>query len=196
MPVEYAKAMRAWCEKNGALLIFDEVQAGFGRCGKWFGFEHYGVKADLIACGKGISSSLPISAVIGRGEVMDQYDPGTMTSTHSGSPICSAAALAAIKVIEKENLVANAAKVGDVLQAGLNGLMAKYPKVVGMAAGKGAGRLAADRQAGHDRAGRRPGVRHRQQLHRAGAAVLRPRRQGRRLGQDRPAAVHQRSGDA
>ena len=137
LPVEYAKALRAWCDKNGALLIFDEVQAGFGRCGKWFGFEHYGVKADLIACGKGISSSLPISAVLGRPDVLDQYDPGTMTSTHSGSPICSAAALASLNVIEKENLVANAAKVGDVLQKGLDALKAKYPKVVGMAAGKG-----------------------------------------------------------
>ncbi|MDD4888467.1 MAG: aspartate aminotransferase family protein [Phycisphaerae bacterium] len=137
LPVEYAKAMRAWCDKNGALMIFDEVQAGFGRCGKWFGFEHYGVKADLIACGKGISSSLPLSAVIGRPEIMDQYEPGTMTSTHSGSPICAAAALASLSVIEKEGLVENAAKVGDVLQKGLDKLMAKYPKVVGMAAGKG-----------------------------------------------------------
>lgn len=137
LPAQYAKDLRAWCDDNGALLVFDEVQAGFGRCGKWFGFEHYNVKADLIACGKGISSSLPLSAVIGRPEIMDQYEPGTMTSTHSGSPICAAAALASLNVIEKENLVANSAKVGDVLQAGLESLKNKYPKVVGMAAGKG-----------------------------------------------------------
>ena len=137
LPVQYAKDLRAWCDKNEALLIFDEVQAGFGRCGKMFGFEHYGVTADLVACGKGISSSLPISAVLGRPDVMDLYDPGTMTSTHSGSPICSAAALASITVIQQEKLVDNAARVGEVLLAGLNALMAKYPRVVGMAAGKG-----------------------------------------------------------
>lgn len=137
LPVEYAKAMRAWCDANSALLIFDEVQAGFGRCGKWFGYEHYGVKADLVACGKGISSSLPLSAVLGRPEIMDQYEPGTMTSTHSGSPIVAAAALASLNVIEKENLVANSAKIGDVLLKGLEALKAKYSTVVGMAAGKG-----------------------------------------------------------
>jgi 4-aminobutyrate aminotransferase-like enzyme len=137
LPVQYARDLRAWCDKNGALLIFDEVQAGFGRCGRMFGFEHYGVTADLVACGKGISSSLPISAVLGRPDVMDLYDPGTMTSTHSGSPICSAAALASINVIQQEKLVANAARVGEVLLAGLNELKAKYSRVVGMAAGKG-----------------------------------------------------------
>jgi len=64
LPVEYARALRAWCDKNGALLIFDEVQAGFGRTGKRFGFEHYGVRPDIFCLGKGISSSLPISAVV------------------------------------------------------------------------------------------------------------------------------------
>jgi 4-aminobutyrate aminotransferase-like enzyme len=102
-----------------------------------FGFEHYGVTADLVACGKGISSSLPISAVLGRSDVMDLYEPGTMTSTHSGSPICSAAAVASIKVIQQEKLVENSARVGEVLLAGLNGLKGKYARVVGMAAGKG-----------------------------------------------------------
>ncbi len=137
LPVQYAKDLRAWCDKHKALLIFDEVQAGFGRCGKWFGYLHYGVTADLIACGKGISSSLPISAVLGRPELMDQYEPGSMTSTHSGSPICSAAALASLKVIEKEGLVDNAAKVGAVLLSGMEKLKDKYSDVVGMAAGKG-----------------------------------------------------------
>ncbi len=137
LPAEYARALRAWCDRNGALLMFDEVQAGFGRCGKWFGFQHYGVTADLIACGKGISSSLPISAVLGRPEVMDQYDPGSMTSTHSGSPICAAAAVASLNVIEKENLVQNSARMGKVLLDGLAGLKKKYSDVVGLAAGKG-----------------------------------------------------------
>lgn len=137
LPVEYAQQLRKWCDKNKALLIFDEVQAGFGRCGKWFGYQHYGVQADLIACGKGISSSLPLSCVMGRAELMDQYEPGSMTSTHSGSPVCAAAALASVEVIESENLVENSAKVGEVLAAGLCKLMGKYPDVIGAAAGKG-----------------------------------------------------------
>jgi len=74
------------------VLIFDEVQAGFGRTGKFWAFEHYGVTPDLICCGKGISSSLPLSAVLGREHIMDQYAPGSMTSTHTGNPVCCAAA--------------------------------------------------------------------------------------------------------
>ena len=89
MPAEYAQKLRRWCDQHGALLIFDEVQAGFGRTGTYWGFEHYGVTPDLICCGKGISSGLPISAVIGRPDVMDLYPPGAMTSTHTGqSRLC------------------------------------------------------------------------------------------------------------
>src|SRR6185503_10048194 len=65
LPVEFAQALRKWCTTNKVVLIFDEVQAGFGRCGTLFGFEHYGVVPDLTCCGKGISSSLPISCVLG-----------------------------------------------------------------------------------------------------------------------------------
>ena len=92
-PPEYMQKLRRWCDQHGALLIFDEVQAGFGRTGTYWGFEHYGVAPDLICCGKGISSGLPISAVIGRPDVMDLYPPGAMTSTHTGNPVCAAAVL-------------------------------------------------------------------------------------------------------
>ena len=87
-PPEYIQKLRAWCDQHQALLMFDEVQAGFGRTGKFWGFEHYGVVPDLICCGKGISSGLPISAVIGRPQIMDLYPPGSMTSTHTGNPVC------------------------------------------------------------------------------------------------------------
>jgi len=93
-PVEYARRLRQWCDAHGALLIFDEIQAGFGRTGKMFGFEHLGVSPDLITCGKGISGGMPLSAVIGRREVMDLYGPGEMTSTHTANPVCCAATLA------------------------------------------------------------------------------------------------------
>jgi 4-aminobutyrate aminotransferase-like enzyme len=111
LPVEYARQLRRWCDEQGAVLIFDEVQAGFGRCGTFWGFEHYGVIPDLITCGKGITSSLPLAAVLGRGEIMDQFEPGSMTSTHSGNPLCCRAALASIRTILAEGLVENARRM-------------------------------------------------------------------------------------
>jgi 4-aminobutyrate aminotransferase / (S)-3-amino-2-methylpropionate transaminase / 5-aminovalerate transaminase len=116
MPPAYAQALRKWCDAHDAVLIFDEVQAGFGRTGKLFGFEHYGVVPDLVACGKGISGGMPLSAVLGTEELMGLYGPGEMTSTHSANPICVAAALANLDVIEKDGLVENAARMEPVLQ--------------------------------------------------------------------------------
>jgi 4-aminobutyrate aminotransferase / (S)-3-amino-2-methylpropionate transaminase / 5-aminovalerate transaminase len=107
------------------------VQAGFGRTGKFWAFEHYGVTPDVICCGKGISSSLPLSAVIGRAEIMDQFPPGSMTSTHTGNPVCCAAALASLKKIISEKLTENAAQLGPVLFAGLKQIQARHPDVVG-----------------------------------------------------------------
>jgi 4-aminobutyrate aminotransferase/(S)-3-amino-2-methylpropionate transaminase len=137
MPEQYAKDLRAWCDTHHALLCFDEVQAGFGRCGKWWGFELYDVVPDLFCIGKGFSSSLPISGVVGRQEVMDLYGPNEMTSTHSGNPICCAAALASIEVIEKDKLVENAAKVGPVLQEQLQRIKNEFSERIGFAPGVG-----------------------------------------------------------
>lgn len=130
-PVEYIRDLAAWCKAHGALLIFDEVQAGFGRTGRFWAFEHYGVVPDVICCGKGISSSLPLSAVIGRAEIMDQFAPGSMTSTHTGNPVCCAAALANLHKIRSENLAANAAAQETVLATGLGDLQQRHPAVVG-----------------------------------------------------------------
>ena len=118
MPSEYARKLRAWCDRHGAVLIFDEIQAAFGRCGKPFGFMHFDVVPDLVACGKGISGGMPASAVLGTEELMDMYGPGEMTSTHSANPICSAAALANLEIIEKEGLIDRAAKLAPVLADG------------------------------------------------------------------------------
>jgi len=126
MPKEYAKKLEAFCQENDALLIMDEVQAGFGRSGKWFTFEHYEVKPDLIACGKGISSSLPISAVIGRTDVMNMYPPGSMTSTHSASPLPVVAAIENIKVLKDEKMTENAATLGEVLEEKLLDIQKKH----------------------------------------------------------------------
>ncbi len=137
MPVEYAQKLEAFCRDNDALLIMDEVQAGFGRAGKWFAFEHYDVTPDLIACGKGISSSLPIAAVIGREDVMNIYKPGSMTSTHSGSPLPVASAVANIRALKEEKIIEHAAALEPVLMSGLKKIQQKHPQQVGAVLGKG-----------------------------------------------------------
>ena len=136
-PKQYAKDLRTWCSRHGALLCFDEVQAGFGRCGTMWGFEVYDVVPDLFCIGKGVSSSLPISGVIGAEDVMDLFGPNEMTSTHSGNPVCCAAAFASIEVIEQEKLVENAAKAGLVLQKNLQQIKDEFSDVIGFAPGAG-----------------------------------------------------------
>ncbi|MGC8862564.1 MAG: aspartate aminotransferase family protein [Armatimonadota bacterium] len=115
IPPEYARALRRWCDEHGSALILDEVQAGFGRTGRMFGFEHLGIVPDLAVFGKGISGGMPLSAVAGTEELMNLYGPGEMTSTHSANPVCAAAALANIEVILEENLVANARNLEPIL---------------------------------------------------------------------------------
>jgi len=137
MPTEYARDLETFCRDNDVLLIMDEVQAGFGRTGKWFTFEHYGITPDLIACGKGISSSLPIAAVIGREDVMNLYKPGSMTSTHSGSPLPVASAVANIKAMREEKMVEHAAAMEPVLLKRLQEIKDKYPHRIGFVSGKG-----------------------------------------------------------
>jgi len=136
-PPEYIQKLAAWCKENQIVLIMDEVQAGFGRTGKFWGFEHYGVTPDLICCGKGISSSLPLSCVLGRQEIMALYPPGSMTSTHTGSPLPVVAALASLDIIKREKLVQNSAKMGKLLHAELNKIQQKYPERLGYVHGKG-----------------------------------------------------------
>ncbi|HSQ79286.1 MAG TPA: aspartate aminotransferase family protein [Candidatus Bathyarchaeia archaeon] len=136
-PVEYARRLAEFCGKHDIVLIFDEVQAGFGRTGKMFGYEHYGIAPDLICCGKGISSSLPISAVIGRRKVMELYPPGAMTSTHSASPLPVAAAIANIKLITGEKLAERAAEMERVLLPRLASVQSRHPDRLGCLHGKG-----------------------------------------------------------
>ena len=137
MPKKYAKKLEEFCKKHDIITIFDEVQSGFGRTGKMFAYEHYDIKPDLVACGKGISSSLPISAVIGRKDIMGLYAPGSMTSTHSASPLPVAAAIENLKIIQNDKLVKNAAALEKVLMTGLDKIQKKYPEVLGCLHGKG-----------------------------------------------------------
>jgi 4-aminobutyrate aminotransferase/(S)-3-amino-2-methylpropionate transaminase len=128
-PSEYMRALRQWCDRHKALLVLDEVQAGFGRTGTMWGFEHYGIVPDLALFGKGISSSLPLAAVAGSAEIMDSQPVGTMTSTHTGNPVCCAAALASIDLVVNEKLAANACRVGDVLHQRLHQIQRRFPKI-------------------------------------------------------------------
>jgi len=137
LPQDYMRQLRDFCDANQALLIFDEVQAGFGRCGKMWGFEHYGVKADMIVCGKGISSGLPLSAVIGHADWMDTFPPGSMTSTHTGSPICCAAALANIKLLMETGMIENAARLEGPLKERMIRFEKRFPSRVGRASAIG-----------------------------------------------------------
>jgi len=137
LPVGYAKRLEDFCRENDIVTIFDEVQSGFGRTGRMFCYEHYGLRPDLVCCGKGISSSLPISAVIGRAEIMELYPPGAMTSTHSASPLPVAAAIANLEILLNEGLAERAARMEGILMPLLARIQAKHPSRLGCLHGKG-----------------------------------------------------------
>lgn len=134
-PDDYVKALREWTRERDALLIFDECQSGFGRTGKLFAYEHYGVEADLVTCGKGISGSLPLSVVLGRGDLID-LDP-VYTSTHGGHPMCCAAGLANIEIFEAENLVAESLRKEAVVRREIEAWKQAVPGRLGRVLGKG-----------------------------------------------------------
>jgi 4-aminobutyrate aminotransferase len=113
-PNDWMKAVRDVTSKHGILLVDDEVQAGFGRTGKWFCAEHYGVEPDVIALAKGIASGFPMGAIVFRKE-LDWKVPGAHSNTYGGNPVGCAASLATIEVIEKEKLMLNAEKMGKYL---------------------------------------------------------------------------------
>ncbi len=135
-PAEYMQSLRQWCSGHKALMVLDEVQAGFGRTGKLWGFEHYGIVPDLACFGKGISSSLPISAVAGRADVMDLPGVNSMTSTHTGNPVCCAAALASIDLIVNEGLAEKARRLGGILHDELIAMQGRF-RQIGRIEGKG-----------------------------------------------------------
>ncbi|MBS0514112.1 MAG: 4-aminobutyrate--2-oxoglutarate transaminase [Proteobacteria bacterium] len=112
-PHELLRALREIADRHGIVLIADEVQTGFARTGRWFGIEHSGVKPDLITTAKSLGGGLPLSAVIGRAELMDAVEPGGLGGTYAGSPVACAAALAVLEVIESERLNARAATLGE-----------------------------------------------------------------------------------
>jgi len=135
-PDNYFSEVRKLLDKYGVLLIDDEVQAGMGRTGRWFAIEHYGVKPDLAALGKALGNGLPISATIGREEVMESLPPLAYGFTLSGNPTACRAALAVIEEIEEKKLLERARALGERALTRLRGLMREH-ELVGDVRGKG-----------------------------------------------------------
>jgi len=127
---EFLSGLRVLCNKYDALLIFDEVQTGFGRTGKMFASQHFGVIPDVMAVAKAIASGFPLGAVIAKDSVMKQWPPSSHGGTMSGNPVSCAAALATIDVMEKEKLVDHALKIGSYLKEKLEKLKAIYPSII------------------------------------------------------------------
>ncbi|MCW8198741.1 4-aminobutyrate--2-oxoglutarate transaminase [Verminephrobacter aporrectodeae subsp. tuberculatae] len=128
-PLKLFQSLRAVCDEHGILLIVDEVQTGFGRTGKMFALEHYGVDADLITMAKSLAGGFPLSALTGRATVMDAVAPGGLGGTYAGNPIAVAAALAVLDIMQKEALVQRAQALGERLLAHLEPLRARVPQI-------------------------------------------------------------------
>jgi ornithine aminotransferase len=115
-PAGFFAELREWCDRNNVLLIVDEVQSGLGRTGRWFAFEHEGIRPDGLILGKALGGGLlPVSAFLADARVMDVFDPGSHGSTFGGNALAAAVGLEALQVIEDENLVARSAALGDYL---------------------------------------------------------------------------------
>ena len=121
-PKDFVKAAERFCRENDIVLTFDEMQAGFARTGKAFGYEHYDVFPDLICCGKGMGNGYPLSGVVGKSDIMDLPEVGNMSSTHSANPMACAAGLAVLEEIESRNLIKESERKGNILKGRLNQL--------------------------------------------------------------------------
>lgn len=126
-PPEFAQALRALCDQHGIVLIADEVQTGAGRTGTWLACEQWGVAPDIVTMAKSMAGGFPISAVIGRADLMDKPLPGGLGGTYAGNPLACAAALAVLEVFEEEQLLARSQAIGQRLVAGLRTLAAQHP---------------------------------------------------------------------
>jgi 4-aminobutyrate aminotransferase / (S)-3-amino-2-methylpropionate transaminase / 5-aminovalerate transaminase len=136
-PQEFMAGLRAACDKHGIVLIADEVQTGFGRTGRFFACEHYGVEPDLVCVAKSIAMGLPLSGVLGRAEIMDAGSPGAVGGTYVGNPVAQAAALAVLDVFESEGLVERSGQIGEVVRGRMLSWQERWP-VIGDVRGLGA----------------------------------------------------------
>ena len=126
-PPEFLQRVRALCDQHGIVMIADEVQTGAGRTGTWFAVEQSGVAPDLITMAKSMAGGFPISAVVGRAEIMDAPAPGGLGGTYAGSPLACAAALAVLEVFDEENLLQRSRDVGQRITSRLQALAKDHP---------------------------------------------------------------------
>jgi 4-aminobutyrate aminotransferase / (S)-3-amino-2-methylpropionate transaminase / 5-aminovalerate transaminase len=136
-PRPFLEGVRRVCDDNGIVLVVDEIQTGFGRTGKLFAIEHYGVEPDLMVAAKSIAAGLPLSAVVGRAEIMDAPGDSAIGGTYVGNPVAQAAALAVLDVIEDDDLVARAAAIGETIRTRMSAWRDRF-EAVGDVRGLGA----------------------------------------------------------
>jgi 4-aminobutyrate aminotransferase len=135
-PAAFMKGLRDLCDRAGILLVFDEVQSGFGRTGKWFAQEHFGVIPDIMTVAKGIASGLPLSGVFSRLDLMKKWQTGSHGGTYGGNAIACAAGVATIRAMRDEDMPGNAVQRGVQLTTGLRKLQEEYP-IIGDVRGLG-----------------------------------------------------------
>jgi 4-aminobutyrate aminotransferase/(S)-3-amino-2-methylpropionate transaminase len=128
-PVEFVRGVREICDREGIVMVVDEVQTGFGRTGRMFAIEHFGVEPDLMPVAKSIAAGLPLSGVLGKAEIMDAPGDGAVGGTYVGNPVAQAAALAVLDVFEDEGLVERAERIGDVVRGRMTGWQERYPQI-------------------------------------------------------------------
>ena len=127
---EFLKGLRELCDKEGILLIFDEIQCGLGRTGKMFAYQHYGVDPDILTLAKSLGGGLPIGALIAKEKVASSFKPGDHGTTFGGNPLACAAAIANLKLLQEENLIAKCQEKGEYFKKKLEELKEKYPEYI------------------------------------------------------------------
>ena len=135
-PPDFLQGVQQICQDHGLLFIVDEVQSGFGRTGRWFGHQHYGVTPDVMVMAKGLASGFPLSGIAAKPQLMEAWITGSHGGTYGGNAVSCAAAVATIRVIREEKLVENSAHMGEYLLARLKVLQEKY-SVIGEVRGLG-----------------------------------------------------------
>ncbi len=138
VPDGFLRSLREICDKQGILLIIDEIQTGFARTGRMFATEYAGIEPDIMTLAKGIAGGYPLAAVVGKAGVMNAPEPGGLGGTYAASPLGCAAGLAVLEVIEKEALCERAIETGNRLKAAMLRLQADFPEVIGDVRGLGA----------------------------------------------------------
>ncbi|GAB4468708.1 MAG: aminotransferase class III-fold pyridoxal phosphate-dependent enzyme [Anaerolineales bacterium] len=135
-PKSFMQGLRKLCDEHGILLICDEVQAGFGRTGKWFSFQHFDIVPDIMTVAKGLASGMPLAGVFSRKELMEKWVPGSHGGTYGGNAIAAAAAVATIRAMKNEKMLENAVERGTQLKRGLQHLQEEFP-IIGDVRGLG-----------------------------------------------------------